>query len=213
MQCDNLLYYSSFTLFTAVQCDNLLYYSIFSLFTAVQCDNPLYYSNLTLFTAVQCEKPPQGTDLCNHVLAQDCTTFETEVVCGSDGVTYHNRSVYKLLHNPQCEYECHISVLNVGGFSLKNSWSITSKGYCFSLLFITKVLKFIAIYDIWWKYEYLFLKKSDQTLLNERINNQNPSGDFIKLWFLKPFITFSFIYICTWIWKEWFICYWRGPMN
>ncbi|XP_052687608.1 turripeptide Gsp9.3-like [Crassostrea angulata] len=40
--------------------------------------------------AVQCEKPPQGSDLCNHVLQQDCSTFETEVVCGSDGVTYHN---------------------------------------------------------------------------------------------------------------------------
>ena len=97
-------------LFLSQPC-SLFHYSNFTLFKAVQFDNLLCYSSFTLFTAVQCEKPPQGTDLCNHVLAQDCSTFETEVVCGSDGVTYHNRSVYKLLHNPQCEYECYILVL------------------------------------------------------------------------------------------------------
>ncbi|XP_048730422.1 ovomucoid-like [Ostrea edulis] len=49
---------------------------------------------------IQGEKPPQGSDLCTHVLAQDCSTFETEVVCGSNGITYHN----------SCEFakaECH----------------------------------------------------------------------------------------------------------
>ncbi|KAJ8306990.1 hypothetical protein KUTeg_015074 [Tegillarca granosa] len=38
------------------------------------------------------EKPPQGSELCHEVLLRDCTGFEDEVVCGSDGVTYHNRS-------------------------------------------------------------------------------------------------------------------------
>ncbi|XP_061198036.1 ovomucoid-like [Saccostrea echinata] len=55
---------------------------------------------LVLVVVIQGEKPPQGTELCHHVLQQDCSTFEEEVVCGSDGVTYHN----------SCEFakaECH----------------------------------------------------------------------------------------------------------